>query len=98
VDDVTLTGGRATRILYGRLAVWNYRRIIPPQVIRARGSAVKVFALPSGAMVHVYYGGGSVQVAEVSYGGETNAAVVSPEGDNVDVVRAVQLLTRRGSP
>ena len=98
VDDVALTGGRATRILYGRLAVWNYRRIIPPQVIGARGPAVKVFALPGGAVVHVYYGDRSVQVAEVSYGGEANAAVVSPAGDNVDVVRAVQRLTRRGSP
>jgi hypothetical protein len=98
VDDVTLTGGRATRILYGRLAVWNYRRIIPPPVIRARGPAVKVFALPNGAVVHVYYGDPSVQVAEVSYGGETNAAVVSSGGNNVDVVRAAELLTRRGSP
>jgi hypothetical protein len=98
VVDVELTGGRATRIDYGPLAVWNYRGVIPPAVIRARGFAVKIFPLPSGAIVHVYYAGGSLEVAEVSYPGGLNAAVMSARSTNVDVVRAVQLLRLRGSP
>jgi hypothetical protein len=97
VDDVTLTGGRATRITYGPLVVWNYGRVIPPAVTRARGLPVKIFPLRSGALVHVYYSGGDLEVAEVSYGG-ANVAVVSGRATNVDVVRAVQQLRLRGSP
>jgi hypothetical protein len=47
--------------------------------------------------VHVYYSGGDLEVAEVSYGG-ANVAVVSGRATNVDVVRAVQQLRLRGSP
>ena len=67
-------------------------------MLRVRGLPVKVFALGSGAIVHVYYSGGSLEAAEVSYGGGANAAVVSTDATNVDVVRAAQLLRLRGSP
>jgi hypothetical protein len=97
VEDVTLTGGGATRVTYGRLAVWNYRAVTPPSVLSGRGPAVKIFALPGGAIVHAYFGLADRQVAIVSYGAE-NVAVVSGTGDNVDVVRAAQNLTRPGSP
>lgn len=97
VEHVDLTGGEATRVRYGDLIVWDYGRIVPPQVLQARSLTAKVFTLPGGAVVHAYYGDHSLQVADVSYG-DRNAAVVSLAGDNVDVVRAAQELRRRGSP
>lgn len=97
VEEVTLTGGTATRITYGRLTVWNYRTVAPPSVFEGRGAAEKVFALPGGAIVHAYFGIESRQVAVVNYGVE-NTAIVSTTGDHVDVVRAAQKLTRPGSP
>jgi len=97
VERVTLTGGTATRITYGRLAVWNYTTVTPPAVLEARGPAEKIFALPGGAIVHAYFGLALRQVAVVGYGAE-NVAIVSTTGDNVDVVRAAQSLMRPGSP
>ena len=97
VEEITLTGGTATRITYGRLVVWNYRAVAPPAVLEGRGPAEKVFALPGGALVHAYFGIEARQVAVVTYGAE-NVAIVSTTGDHVDVVRAAQQLTRPGSP
>lgn len=97
VEHVTLTGGEATRVRYGELVVWDYGSVVPPQVLQARGLPAKVFALPGGAVVHAYYGGHSTQVADVAFG-DRNVAIVSLAGDNTDVARAAQQLTRRGSP
>jgi hypothetical protein len=90
VSDVTLTGGRATRIAYGPLVVWDYRAAVPPAVLQARNAPAKVFAIPGG-IVHAYYGLGDTVVADASFGLES-AAVVSTEGRKVDAVRAVQRL------
>lgn len=97
VEHVLLTGGEATRVRYGSLVVWDYGRVVPPQVIQARGLPAKVFTLPGGAVVHAYYGDHSTQIADVSFG-DRNVAVVSLAGDNTDVVLAAQDLRRRGSP
>jgi hypothetical protein len=97
VADVTLTGGHATRIDYGPIVVWNYGRVIPPQVLQAQNLGVKVFPLRSGELVHVYFSLGGREAAVVSYGA-TNIAVVSLRRGNLDVVEAVQELTRAGSP
>jgi hypothetical protein len=97
VENVELTGGTATRITYGRLVVWNYRSVTPPDVLQGRGPAEKVFALPDGAIVHAFFGLSARQVAVVTYGTES-VGIVSTTGDHVDVVRAAQRLRRPGSP
>ena len=97
VETVTLTGGTATRITYGRLIVWNYSSVTPPSVLEGRSPAEKVFALPGGAIVHAYFGMEARQVAVVTYGA-ASVGIVSTTGDHVDVVRAAQHLTRPGSP
>lgn len=96
ISQVDLTGGRATRIAYGSLVVWNYGNVVPPTVVQGRGQQAKVFAIPGG-VVHAYYGLDAQQIAEVSFG-DTTVGIVSGTGDNVDVVRAAQQLTRPGSP
>jgi hypothetical protein len=97
VEKVTLTGGTATRITYGRLVVWNYGAVAPPAVLEGRGPAEKVFALPGGAIVHAFFGVEERQVAVVTYGTD-NVGIVSTTGDHVDVVRAAQKLRRPESP
>lgn len=97
VEEVTLTGGTATRIRYGKLVVWNYRAVVPPEVLEGRVPAEKVFTLPGGAIVHAFFGNEERQVAVVTYGAD-NVGIVSTTGDHVDVVRAAQELTRPGSP
>jgi hypothetical protein len=97
VDAVRLTGGRATRITYGRIVVWNYGTVVPPPVLQRPDFGEKVFAAPGGHVVHAYFGPGRAQVALISFA-DRNVAIVSTAGDNIDVVRAVQSLTRRGSP
>ena len=96
VYDVTLTGGHATRIDYGPVVVWNYRAIVPPQVVPSRGLPAKVFAIPGG-VVHATFAQAGGQVADATFG-DGNVAVVSTSGDKADVIRAVQQLTRPGSP
>lgn len=96
VFDVTLTGGRATRIDYGPVVVWNYRTIVPPAVTPSRALPAKVFAIP-GAVVHATFDESGGQVADATFG-DGSVAVVSTTGDRADVVRAVQHLTRPGSP
>lgn len=93
---VELTDGRATRIDYGPLAVWNFGQVVPPAVLQRRNAPAKVFAIPGG-IAHVYYGARSTVVAEASLRGR-NVAVVSAEGEKVDAVRALQELRLRGSP
>jgi hypothetical protein len=97
VAEVVLTGGIATRVTYGRIVVWNYRSVVPPEVLSAQSLAAKVFPLRNGAIVHVYFARGAREVAVVSYGVE-NAAVVSMRGVNLDVVAAAQRLRRPESP
>jgi hypothetical protein len=97
VENVELTGGTATRITYGRLVVWNYRSVTPPDVLQARAPAEKVFPLPDAAIVHAFFGLSARQVAVVTYGTES-VGIVSTTGDHVDVVRAAQRLRRPGSP
>jgi hypothetical protein len=93
---VELTDGRATRIDYGPLAVWNFGPVVPPAVLQRRNAPAKVFTI-RGGIAHVYYGADSTVVAEASLGGR-NVAVISAEGEKVDAVRALQRLRLRGSP
>jgi hypothetical protein len=97
VEEVRLSVGRATPVRSGLLDVWNYGVVVPPAVLAARAAPAKVFAI-RGGVVRVYYerGGGAV-VADATVGG-TSVAVVDRSGDNELTVRAVQQLTRRGSP
>ena len=92
VSEVSLTGGRATRIDYGPLVVWDYGAVVPPAVLQARNAPAKVFAIPGG-IVHAYFGVGDTVVADASFG-STNTAVVSTQGQKVDALRAVQALHR----
>jgi len=99
VAEVRLTGGRAMRIRYGELDVWNYRRVAPPATLQGRTGAAKVFAF-DGGVVHAYFGPSQSQVAVASFG-DRNVAVVSRSGDKIDAVRAVMRLVvvrRPGSP
>lgn len=96
VREVDLTDGRATRIDYGPLTVWNFGAVVPPAVLQGRNAPAKVFAI-RGGVAHVYYGADSTVVAEASLGGR-NAAVISTEGEKADAVRALQRLRLRGSP
>ena len=93
---VELSDGRATRIDYGPLTVWNFGMIVPPTVLQQRNAPAKVFAI-RGGIAHVYYGAASTVVAEASLAGR-NVAVISAEGEKVDAIRALQRLRRRGSP
>jgi hypothetical protein len=95
IADVLLTGGRATRITYGPVVVWNYGAVVPPQVLQGRNAPAKVFAIPGG-VVHASFGAVAA-VAEAEFGNR-NVAVVSREGDKIDTVRAIQHLRRPGSP
>ena len=65
VTTVELTDGRATRIDYGPLTVWNFGTIVPPPVLQGRNAPAKVFPI-RGGVAHVYYGAGSTVVAEAS--------------------------------
>jgi hypothetical protein len=96
VRVVELTDGRATRVDYGPLSVWNFGTVVPPAVLQGRNAPAKVFAI-RGSVAHVYYGADSTVVAEASFGGR-NVAVISAEGEKVDAVRALQRLRLRGSP
>jgi hypothetical protein len=99
VDEVRLTGGRAIRIVYGPLVVWDYDRVAPPAALHGRSGPAKVFQVGQ-ALVHVYFGPGESQVAVASFAHGT-VAVVSRSGDKIDAIRAVEhLLTvkRPGSP
>ena len=96
VSTVELTDGRATRIDYGPLTVWNFGTVVPPPVLQGRNAPAKVFPI-RGGVAHVYYGAGSTVVAEASLAGR-NVAVISSEGEKVDAVRALQQLRLRGSP
>jgi hypothetical protein len=96
VSTVELTDGRATRVDYGPLIVWNFGTIVPPPVLQGRQAPAKVFPI-RGGVAHVYYGARSTVVAEASLAGR-NVAVISSEGEKVDAVRALQQLRLRGSP
>jgi len=93
VTEVELSGGRATRIAYGPLTVWNYADVVPPAVLQNRAFPAKVFTISGGAVVHAYFGESATVVAEASFG-DRNAAVVSARGDKEDAVRAVEKLRR----
>lgn len=97
VDTVRLTGGSATRIVYGPTVVWNYRDVVPPAVAQNLTLPAKVFAIAGGGIVHAYFGESATVVAEAEFG-DRNAAVVSTAGDKEAAVRAVQQLRRRGPP
>jgi hypothetical protein len=97
VAEIELTGGRATRISYGRLVVWNYGKVIPPAVIQSRTLPAKLFGIRGGGLVHAYFGPNASVVADASFG-DRNVAIVSVGGDKIAAVRAVQLLRRPGSP
>ena len=55
VSTVELTDGRATRVDYGPLIVWNFGTIVPPPVLQGRQAPAKVFPI-RGGVAHVYYG------------------------------------------
>jgi hypothetical protein len=92
VADVTLTGGKATRITYGPLTLWNYDTVIPPAVLHAHGVQEKVFAIPGG-IVHASFSLGEGVLADAAFA-DGNVAAVSSAGDKIDTVRAVQQLVR----
>jgi hypothetical protein len=89
--DVRTTAGRALRIEYGQLAVWNYDDYLPPEIVAATTGFAKTVPLPQGGVARTYFNAQGLVVADVEIGGK-RVAVVSP--GKVDIFNAVQRLRR----
>jgi hypothetical protein len=80
------TGGEAVRAEYGRVAVWTYRAVVPPQLLANR--VVPLKSLPVGStVIQVYSAAGGRAVAEYERSGVT-LAIVAPGLDFATIVHA----------
>jgi hypothetical protein len=89
--DVRTTAGRALRVEYGQLAVWNYDDYLPPEIVAATTGFAKTVPLPQGGVARTYFNAQGLVVADVEIGGR-RVAVVSP--GKVDIFNAVRQLRR----
>jgi len=89
--DVRTNAGRALRIAYGPIAVWNYDDYLPAEIVAATTGFAKTFPLPQGGTARTYFNSSGLVVADVEIGGR-RVAVVSP--GKVDIFNAVRLLRR----
>jgi hypothetical protein len=90
--DVRTTAGRALRVEYGPIAVWNYDDYLPPQIVAATTGFAKTFLLPQGGGVaRTYFNVQGLVVADVEIGGR-RVALVSP--GKVDIFNAVRQLRK----
>ena len=89
--DVRTTAGRALRIEYGVVKVWNYDDYLPPEIVAATTGFAKTFPLPQGGVARTYFNAQGLVVADVEIGGR-RVAVVSR--GKVDIFNAVRRLRR----
>jgi hypothetical protein len=89
--DVRTTAGRALRIEYGPVTVWNYDDYLPPEIVAGTTGFAKTFPLPQGGVARTYFNASGLVVADVEIGGR-RVAVVSP--GKVDIFNAVRTLRR----
>lgn len=77
VDEVRWNGGAAFRLRYGDITVWNYSRVIPPELVAGRLAAPsKTLPAPLG-VARFYESRTGKVVAELERGGRS-VAVVGP--------------------
>jgi hypothetical protein len=90
-EQVQFNAGRALRIAYGPVAVWNYSTFVPPEVAAARVGFAKVIPLSGGGVARIYFSERGAVVADVERGGRRAAVVTSARG-KIDVFRAAEAL------
>jgi hypothetical protein len=89
--DVRTNAGRALRIEYGPITVWNYDDYLPAEIVAATTGFAKTFPLPQGGTARSYFNARGLVVADVEIGGR-RVAIVSP--GKVDIFNAVRVLRR----
>jgi hypothetical protein len=92
-QEVRFNAGRALRIAYGPLVVWNFTRFVPPEVAAGRIGFSKTVPLGAGGVAHIYFSREGAVVADVDRGGR-RAAIVTAAGGKIDVFRAAEALKR----
>jgi hypothetical protein len=78
VHEVRWNAGRAYRIRYGELTLWNYGRVVPPSILASKFVPAKTIPLGDGRIVRFYIGTSGRLVAELE-GADRSVAIVGPE-------------------
>jgi len=92
-EQVRFSAGSALRIRYGPTTVWNYDKVVPPEVAAARVGFAKTATLPRGVVARIYFTDRGAIVSDVELQGR-RAAIVTAAGGKEDVVGAAESLTR----
>jgi hypothetical protein len=90
IDEVRWNLGTAYRIRYGRVTVWNYTNVVPPELLASR-LAMPSKLIPLGRNVAHFYSVGSHIVTELDLPGRS-VSVVSPYYLKEDFIRALRRL------
>jgi hypothetical protein len=92
-EEVRFNAGRALRIAYGPIVVWNYDRFVPPEVAAGRIGFAKTLPLARGGVARLYFTEQGAVVADVERR-DRRAAVVSGAQGKIDIFRAAEALRR----
>jgi hypothetical protein len=91
VDEVRFNAGKAYRVRYGPVTVWNYRSVVPPELVSARFAGPSK-TIPLGNRVARFYESASgLSVAEFDTP-DRSAAIVAPSDVKEDVIANVRAL------
>jgi hypothetical protein len=91
VDEVRFNAGKAYRVRYGPVTVWNYRSVIPPELVSARFAAPSKTIPLGNRIARFYESANGLSVAEFD-ARDRSAAIVAPSAFKEDVIAKVRAL------
>ena len=88
IDRIDWNAGSAYRIRYGRITLWNFSKVVPPQVLAARVSAPAKPIPIKGNVAHFYYTPSGRVAVEIDRSGYS-LALVAPSYTKTDILSFV---------
>jgi hypothetical protein len=91
IEEVVLEEGRAYRLQYGELTVWNYTTTVPADILARLLGPTKVVPLENGSIVRFYEDSSGRAVGELE-SANRSAAIVAPDLEKGEVFDALNRL------
>ena len=88
IERIDWNAGSAYRIRYGRITLWNFSNVVPPEVLSARVSAPPKPVPLDGNVAHFYYTPSGRVAAEIDRSGYS-VALVAPSYTKEDILGAL---------